>query len=372
MKRSFIFCLILALISGKAYTTPSDSTTIAAINALGIDHYWGYLQYHYPEMAVLKQNPAQGLKLSYVTRGNGSKYWHNAFRNPKIGLSYMLMDLGHRKALGIAHTLSPFIAIPLVDNRNRLYADFKTSAGLAYMPKVYNSEYNNLNTAISTHLNVYIDLGLRLTYQFSNKINLNAGLHIAHFSNGSIKKPNYGLNYTLLAVGLQYGNLKSDVKKAGNFTYQNEKHRFLLTTAGSMKEAIGIGNPSYWVVTGSFEYSHHIFWPLLRAGISFDFMHDHSQGIVLSTNSIIYSNNWELTKLGIAATTEVMLDRLSLILHFGGYYYNLSSDTKNQWVYQRVGLRYRFTNRIWAHLALKTHWNIADYIEFGIAVKVGQ
>jgi hypothetical protein len=195
-------------------------------------------------------------------------------------------------------------------------------------------------------------------------------VHLVHFSNGSAKKPNYGLNYTLLSIGAEYGNINVPRSSANHYRFSTEQSRILIAFAGSRKEAMGYNGPKFGVATGSVEYSHPIWSPLFRIGASLDFMYDDSHSQILKENGIAFGSNWETAKLGTALNAELILDRLSLVLHFGGYYYNLSSDIKNQWVYQRVGLRYRLTNRFWAHMALKTHWNIADYIEFGIAVNV--
>jgi len=148
------------------------------------------------------------------------------------------------------------------------------------------------------------------------------------------------------------------------------KNRLLLTFSGFYKEALDYGGPKYNVASGSIEYSYPLWSSLFRVGASLDYMCDQSHGAILERNNVAYKSDWELAKLGVAANAEIILDRLSLILHFGGYYHNLSRDIRNQWVYQRVGLRYQLTPSLWAHLALKTHWNLADYIELGLAVKV--
>lgn len=361
----FVFC---SGIQALGQNPNSDWATQG--HSVALDMYWGYLQYHHQEMAYLKQTPAQAVKLSYILNSNGSKLWHNVYRYPKVGISYMLMDLGHRNILGYSHSVSPFIKTPIFNLGGNFSSDFFVGSGLSYMPKVYHPISNSLNTAISTHINVIIDLGLSVSYFVNDNLKLNGGAHITHFSNGSIKKPNYGLNYTVISLGIQYGNFNAKPEKTVQNLDKVEKHRISLVGSGSVKEAIGFNGPNFGVASGSIEYSRQAWSPLYRVGTSLDFMYDGSHGLILQNNNILYNSNWELTKLGVAINAEVILDRLSLILHFGGYYHNLSRGTSNQWVYQRVGLRYKFTNDVWAHVALKSHLNYADYIEFGLAFKL--
>ena len=370
MQRFYTIILSLLLLCFRGWAINPEPTEPFNNQALSFDLYWGYLQYHHPEMAALKQSPAQAIKVSYILNTSGNKLWQSVYRYPAVGVSYMFMYLGHDDALGYAHIVSPFIAVPVVRQTKRFSSDFYAGTGIGFMPKVYHPIHNSLNTAISTHLNIFIDLGLRISYQLTSNLRLNGGAHIAHFSNGSIKKPNYGLNYTLLSVGLQYGSHGTERSSNGQYNFDTETNRLLVLIAGAQKEATGFNGPKFGVTTSSIEYSHPIGSPLFRIGTSLDFMYDGSNKLILEENNITFGSNWELAKLGVAVNAEIILDRLSLILHFGGYYHNLSRNIKDQWVYQRVGLRYQLTPRLWAHLALKTHWNLADYIELGIAVNV--
>jgi hypothetical protein len=63
------------------------------------------------------------------------------------------------------------------------------------------------------------------------------------------------------------------------------------------------------------------------------------------------------------------MNHLSLSLQIGDYLYNKLRVANKEKLYQRISLRYRFSNRLWIYAGLKTHWNVADYIEFGVAFK---
>jgi hypothetical protein len=340
------------------------------VNGIAINFYSGYLQYHHLEMWVLKEHRASAIELTYAKQVDGSKLWHSVYRNPNYGISYKFMDLGSSNILGFSHCFYPFIDIPLLKPNNRFSTDLHLATGIAYIPKTYQPQSNPLNSAISTHLNVYIDLGLLFSIRLMDILWLKGGVHITHFSNGSFKKPNYGLNYTLASFGLQYTYKGNTLAKNDYYPYLKELNRFIAIGAGSVKEAIGIGGNKYGVATGSLEYSYPVGMPLFRLGASLDFMYDGSNALILDNSGLEWGSDWQLFKLGTALTSEFIFDKLSLMLYFGGYYHNLSRQINNQWVYQRLALRYRTGDRIWFHIALKTHWNIADYIEFGVAAKL--
>jgi hypothetical protein len=320
-------------------------------------------------MEVLKQENAFAFQISYVVAGNTNKLWHSFYRNPQIGITYKFMDLGNREILGYSHTLFPFINIPIIQKSSAYKVGFSIGSGLAYLTKKYHFEENNLNLAISTNLNAFVDIGLFLEYRFYKKANLTAGFHLSHFSNGTLKKPNYGLNYTLVNLGLKYDISELERFDNINYSFSDKNNRFAILGLGSLKEINGIGGPKYSVLALSLEYSRqlHMLW---RYGFSVDIMSDKSNAQTLNLEQIQWDNQLQLLKTGITFNTEFIFDRLSAVFYFGGYTYNKSRHAKNEFVYQRLGLRYRFTNNLWLHLALKTHWNVADYIELGVAVKI--
>ncbi|MDY0348670.1 MAG: acyloxyacyl hydrolase [Tenuifilaceae bacterium] len=350
--------------------TPASADTTTIAQGFGLKVHTGVLLDHHKEMEILRRNPASAIEVSYILKGNGEKLWHKFYGYPRYGVSYFFMDMGNREILGYSHAIYPFINLPIYSPGKNLNLGFMVGSGLGYAGKTYHRTQNFKNTAISSHLNAIINLSATLSYCISNHVTLNANLSLIHLSNGSIKKPNYGLNYTLLSLGIQYGNFNAKPKNHEEKKVRSEKHRILLAISGSTKQAVAFNDPNFCVASGSIEYSHKVWSPLFRVGGSLDFMYDNSHSLILHNHSIAYGSDWELAKLGMAVNAELILNRLSLILHFGGYYHNLSRKIKNQWVYQRVGLRYRFTNGLWAHVALKTHLNIADYIEFGLAFKL--
>lgn len=348
-----------------AKSANADTTTLA--QGFGLKVYTGVLQYHHKEMEILRRNPATAIEVSYILKGNGEKLWHKFYGYPKYGVSYFFMDMGNREILGYSHAIYPFINLPIYSPSKNLNLGFMVGSGIGYVSKTYHRTQNFKNTAISSHLNAFINLGATLSYCVNNHVTLNASFNLVHFSNGSYKKPNSGLNYTLMSVGANYtlNNLKTP--KSTKYPFINENHRLMLLGIASQKEVKGTGGPKYFVSSFSVEYSYPI-KKLWRAGVAGDFMYDTSNKYILDYQQVDWKAPWQAAKGGLTINTELVLNRLSAVFALGGYVYNLdSSDGK---FYQRVGLRYRPANRIFLHLALKTHWTIADYLELGVGFKI--
>ena len=115
------------------------------------------------------------------------------------------------------------------------------------------------------------------------------------------------------------------------------------------------------------EYSRP-FNQLNRCGVSLDFMYDESMWFLMESFQNPASNEWDILRVGTTVNYEIIIERLSAGFYFGAYLHNVG-DVRG-YVYQRLGLRYRLMERLWAHMMLKTHWGKADYLECGLAFKI--
>jgi len=106
----------------------------------------------------------------------------------------------------------------------------------------------------------------------------------------------------------------------------------------------------------------------MRYGISVDYMYDASTIKHFKDDSIRFGSRLKASKFGPTLVGELTLNRLSSFVNFGIYLYN--HDKQNTLLYQRIGLRYRISKSFYSQIALKTHMNVADYIEFVVAIRL--
>ena len=91
-------------------------------------------------------------------------------------------------------TLSPRLTLDYEWN-------FGVSAGWHKIGEANPFDYTDID-GFGSHVNAYIDLGLKLNYAVSNRLSITAGVNISHFSNGNTDYPNPGVNVLWGKVGV--------------------------------------------------------------------------------------------------------------------------------------------------------------------------
>jgi hypothetical protein len=76
----------------------------------------------------------------------------------------------------------------------------------------------------------------------------------------------------------------------------------------------------------------------------------------------------DVKKAGVFLGHELLFGRLAFISHLGLYVYNPYKS--NGFYYERLGLKYQFTNAVFGSIDLKVHSGTADVIEFKAGVKL--
>jgi len=325
----------------------------------------GTLLPHEKFLNPLKKGIVKSYEFSYSIKAFNGKEWHRYYSYPEVGISYMYMNLGYKKVLGYSHSIYPYIVFPLTKQDKAISVSLRTALGLSYINKTYDSLSNYENVAISSHINYIATLGVILNYRLTKNLSASIGVNAFHYSNGAIKNPNYGLNILTAGCGAHYNFYKENKYPKVPILLKNENARWLAILSVGTKEVKKPGGPKYGVGSLSIEYSRP-FKTLLRYGLAFDYMYDASTFVHFREDSIQYHSQMKASKLGICGIGEMSLYRLSIFWGLGVYLFN--KDKQVDPIYQRIGLRYRLNQSLYAQLALKTHLNIADYIEFGIGI----
>ncbi|MCB0409779.1 MAG: acyloxyacyl hydrolase, partial [Flavobacteriales bacterium] len=73
-------------------------------------------------------------------------------------------------------------------------------------------------------------------------------------------------------------------------------------------------------------------------------------------------------RLGINGTYGLSMGKLDLLFQVGGYAYTAYED--NGYIYSKLGSRYYLTDKLFVNLALKTHFAVADFIEYGVGYRL--
>ena len=317
----------------------------------------GFLAAHRSVMGHLATEHAFAGEVSCYFRPKNRKLWHKAYRNPLIGVTGFFGTVGNRELLGEYYGLIGFSSFPLINSKHYLFS-LKMGAGLAYGTKRFDQETNQLNNAIGTSFNAQISLGLESRILFGNH-SVNISLDLTHFSNGSTKMPNLGLNLPYLGLG--YGYL---IKRGidSNFVHEayKKKWEYGIMVVGSVKEIYPTGGKKYPIFAAS-AIARRFFNPKVGMEVSFDVF---SKQAIMGYHPGIRKKQSEIIQLGVFAGYLLPLDHFHLLFGMGVYVRDkFKPDTP---LYHRIGMRYVFDNGININLALKSHWAKADYFEYGI------
>lgn len=317
----------------------------------------GFLAAHRSVMGHITNEHAFAGELSCYFRPKDRKLWHKAYKNPLIGVTAFFGSVGNHQLLGEYYGLIGFSSFPLINSKHYLFS-LKMGTGIAYGTKHFDQETNQLNNVIGSSINAQVCFGLESRILFGNHL-VNISLDLTHFSNGSTKMPNLGLN--LPYVGLGYGYR---IREAIDSNYIHEpyqkKWQFGMIVIGSVKEIYPTGGKKYPVYAMSL-LGRRFFNQKAGMEVSFDII---SKQAIMGYHSDVRKKQSEIIQLGLFAGYILPFDKFHLLFGMGAYVRDKFKP--ENLLYHRIGMRYVFNSGININVALKTHWAKADYIEYGI------
>ena len=201
MKTALYTVFLLVLTAFGSIAQPSDLSVFSVGHA-------GWLSKHRPVMEHVPQEHVYGFELGVKRRLNGRNYqgkardFHHAYGHPDFGLSFIYTGTGNKELMGQAYGLigSGFMKL---HQSERFQLVFRMGAGLGWVEKTFDRLENHKSIAIGSHLNMMGRFGLHGNYSLG-KVNVFAGLGLTHFSNGSFRTPNLGINVFAAHAGLSY------------------------------------------------------------------------------------------------------------------------------------------------------------------------
>lgn len=326
----------------------------------------GFLMAHRGVMGHLPREHAVGGELAWYFRPSGAKSWHTAYRKPLLGAALYASSVGNREVLGSFYGTYGFIEFPFVSGRRSEFTG-KLGAGLGYGTRVFDQQSNPKNVAMSTHVNALISLGLQYRY-FWKDYHLLLGLDLTHFSNGSTKVPNLGINlpYASIGIGKVLHRAPSDSlahwEKRRIAILPIRKWEFSAQGIVSVKEVYPTGRRKFPIYALSLRTERR-FSATSGIEIALDWMYKSSIE-VYKLDFFPTKKRIDYLQAGVYVGYVLPLDRLRFVLGMGAYVRDVYNPDDH--FYHRIGMRYRATKHLDINLILKSHWAKADYVEYGI------
>jgi hypothetical protein len=319
----------------------------------------GFLAAHHNTLNHLPISQAYAQELSFFIQPNGSKQWHIDYKKPLIGITAYAGSVSNNKILGRYYGAYQFIEFPFIQRKHYLFS-MKLGNGLAYGTEEYDPIKNPKNTAIGSHLNALICIGLKNRIIF-NRHQISIGIDITHCSNAASKTPNLGINLPFISLGYGYTFKESkNVDSIKSYIQKFRKIYYGATGILSQKEIYPTGGKRYPVYALSL-FSRYLFKPKVGLEIAFDLFSKQS---ILGYKSDIQKDQMDIIQLGFFTGYILPLNKMHFILGMGVYVRDKYQP--DSFVYHRVGMRYFMKNGLSFNVVLKSHFASADYFETGI------
>ena len=336
--------------------------------SLGAEVSNGIIHRHHEYIGQLIKGMPTSIELSFRKRTFGINAWEANYNYPDIDFKLSYFDLKNKKQLGSVVAASTGMSFHLLGKpalKNEL--QFYFGLGLAYSTNPYNKDSNNLNNVISSPISYNGNLRLSYHHQFGDRLNTGVGLKVTHFSNGSVRLPNLGLNLVSIDFITTY-KLSPDKPEyilAPVNQLLDKKVRFGAVVRVGWSESTPAGGVMPVYNIGFIAQKRVSIKSLVDIGIEgfankaveYEITHGHS----------FDGDTLDYRRIGLMVGHELVVNKLTFVTHLGYYLYKPYSPKER--IYARIGLNYYFTDHLFGGINLKTHYAVAEVIDYAIGYR---
>jgi hypothetical protein len=391
LRKFYIVILILAIpASTFALTDTIGSPEVNYHRKLALQVFYqnGYVFATNPflkgvnaEAEKIKSYQAFSVKLSLQTTGKNS--WEQLYNYPQYGVGLYVADFYNPEEIGIPIAVYGFFNAPF-KRWNKLKFNYEIGFGATFNWKAYNPLTNQYNIAMGAGTSFLIDAGLNLEYLLTNRIELAAGFSLTHFSNGALRKPNFGINTFGPKVSLKYNFFDKPVFVRQPIQKYLPENEWLISVYGGIKNVI-FDSVSLPVL----EKYEGLYFPVFGISGTLNRQVSHKAkigfGATLSYNGAVNAQaaveNNELEAvdgkfsdkilLSIYPSYELVINKVSLILQPAFYIYRKKLINQSPVFHQRIGLKYHITDHIFIGITLVDYqFHVSDFIEWNVGYRI--
>lgn len=104
-----------------------------------------------------------------------------------------------------------------------------------------------------------------------------------------------------------------------------------------------------------------------KIGLGIDGSYDASHPAELKRKNIIYESSLKIIKPGLTVIYEMVMSQTSFVFQLGSHLGGLENSRGN--IYQKIGLKRYFNDKLYGSITLTAHLGRADYIGFGLGYR---
>lgn len=340
-------------------------------NAIDVSFFKGNSLPHSLDLYQLITGHPEGLMVSFSKKTHGNEEWHSIYNYPDYGAYFLYQDFKN-EMLGKNYAAGAFYNFYFL-KRN---INFKIAQGIAVTTNPYNKVTNSKNKAFGSK--VMANINFALNYKKDNvidKLGLQAGLIFTHFSNGRFKSPNSGINTYCLNLGVHYNFENIPNKKVDFIAFKMDfkepiRYNILFRTGLNESPVIGSGQKPFYHI-GFYADKRLNRKSALQLGTELFLTTSFKE--LIKFRSIAFPEkpldiNTDYKRVGVFIGHELFINRISLETQVGYYIYRpFDFDVP---IYDRVGMKYYLSKKVFTGFSLVTHGFLAEALEFVVGVRL--
>lgn len=191
-------CRLIFLVWCWGLILPSTAQQVARGTLEG---NYGWILPHSPELRPFSNTHPLGFSGQYQVMKTDSSAWSACNCWHYLGLKLSYHNFGNPQVLGSALGLSGTFE-PILWRSGKSSFSLLTGIGLSYLNRIYEENSNPDNLFFSAPISFLLFVTPRFEYALTDNISLTASLSYNHISNGGRSKPNKGINYPMLGLGV--------------------------------------------------------------------------------------------------------------------------------------------------------------------------
>ncbi len=389
MKQLFILFFVLFSLMSISQNDTEElkakrlSKDYGYFNVVDFKYHHGRFLKNSGSLDEIMDNPYDAIDVRIGFQADGFRQkWDQLYGYPVYGIGFYSAFFEGGE-LGSPQALYMFMRAPVIKGK-KLSWNWELAVGLSYGFYKYDPNTNPDQQVIGSEQNVYFNAATGLSYDLGKRWDITFDLDVTHFSNGSTRTPNLGVNLMGLALGGRYyfnpvRNYTSAIDKEyrpltkPTFIrkeipkFQRRSEIILFLSAGGKTTTTQVyDGPTYFISSFSLDYAwayHHVG----KVGLGFDAFYESA--LRDYPERIENPDLSDLTYFGWHIAHYLNIYRLTLVTQIG---FNLSDHVSHKGnTYFQVGGSFSLTEELFLRAALKTrNGAVADFIEWGVGYRI--
>ena len=335
-----------------------------------LNYFSGNIALHNNDILHLITGHPEGVIFSWNKKTFGDEAWQQRFNYPDYGASFIFQNL-RNEVLGKNYGLYAHYNFYFFKRNVML----RLGQGLAYTTNPYDKLNNHKNIAFGSRLlsSTYMMINYKKERLF-NKVGLQAGLSLIHYSNANVKAPNTSVNTVAFNLGLTYdlddeNSEYIESEDDEKFT-ERIKYNIAFRTGINESDIIDSGQFPFYILSAYADKRlSHVSAIQFGADVFFsNFLKELIYYQSVSFPELDVTGDEDYKRVGLFVGHELFINRMSIETQLGYYvYYPFDFEGRT---YIRIGLKRYFGKRFFGAMTLKSHGAKAEAVEFGVGVRL--